>query len=435
MASAVAKAGRKSTAQMKPAAQTREQLISAWIAGGQTNDQVWSAFEVMHPELIKPDDMRRQAGLVKVPYDADERARLGRAIRSTRGILQKGARDTEELLEVIGRGESRPATELEYENIARWSSGDPDMDAIYGHTNYVWLLPKEFREDKPSENGGIKYKINPATGKGWQYGDEIPARMRRHLNPKTGLFDEKVKSDLPPGTAFGDKTGYVEVGIPVSFVSAWGGMRGIGKSKLSLELEKAVCGLYPNDTVIHNFGESNLSQLRQWIGPKAPDNLIVGERKTLAGIIADIYKYKPRLYVQDSLQTIIDAETSSGMKSTLGTLKQLCTEEAAGKPHIILISQLNKKGDLKGLSDIGHIVDAVALLTKKEGGRRNTFTFKMDKNRGGESGGGAQYQHTDDGLVCLGTGRRPDIKLEQKNPVLAAGVVDPVVENEDEDAE
>lgn len=408
---------RTSTARMKPAQATREQIIASMIiSGGMTNDQVYAAFESTHPQLIKDDDPRRAAGLVKEPYDADERARFARAVRSVRGLAQKAAGNTQELLDIMGNGETRPANQVAYENIKRWSCGDPVMDYIYGHTHYRWLIPEEMVD-----------KVNPATGKPWDYGDEIPNRLHKYLDPMTGLPADEVIGSVKGTVQFGDKTGYTEQGIPTSFVSCWGGAKGTGKSKLAIAVEKTTCLMDESRAVIHNYGESNLAQLRQWIGPKAPDNLIIGERKSLAQIVSDIYKWKPRLYVQDSLQTIIEAQDSRGLKDVLATFKQIATEEAAGFPHILVISQLNKKGDLKGTSDIGHIVDAVMLATKSDT-RKGVFYFVSDKNRGGETPRGAHYQHTDDGIVSLGTGskNKPVVNLTQKsNPVLASGVMDP----------
>ena len=412
------RAGRTSVARMKPAQTSREQKIATMIiSGGMSNDEIYAAFEAQDESLIRAEDGRRQAGLVKTPFDTEERAKLARAVRSVRGLAQKAAGDNAELVEILGAGETRPASQVDYENLKRFSSGDKEMDWIHGQTRYVWLLPMAMRK-----------VINPATKKPFDYGDLVPRKYHKFVNPTNGLIEEREINapGLPEDFAFGDPTGYVEEGLPSSFVSVWGGARGTGKSRLAIELEKSTCAAHEHRSIVHNYGESDIGQLRQWIGPKAPENLIIGERRTLSSVISDIYKYKPILYVVDSLQTIIETGTSRGLKEVLATFKAIANEDAAGKPHIAVLSMLNQKGNLKGNSDIGHIADMVAKVVRHET-RKSVFKFETDKNRGGETPRGATYQHTETGVVCLGSGtkNRPTLNLIQANqPVLAGGIVD-----------
>lgn len=406
---------KRKVAAMKPSTGTREQRIASMIiAGGMTNDQVWAAFEATNPEIIREDDPRRTSKTISVAYDHEERQKLGRAIRSVRGLAQKAAGEQQDLLDILGTGHTCPANMVPFENVKRWTSGDPVMDHIYGQTNYVWIIPTE-----------LLGKENPKTGKLWEYGDEIPKKYWAYLDPMTGLPGERKLDQVHDIVCYGDKTGHIEDGLPISFVDAWGGAQGVGKSRLAIELEKSVCRMHPGRAVVHNFGESNRQQLRSWIGPKAPDNLHIGERKSLAHIVADIYALKPILYVQDSLQTIIETESTRGLKEVLATFKQIATEESAGKCHIICISHLNKKGELKGTSDIGHIVDAVFALNKSDT-RKGVISFASQKNRGGEVPRSAQYQHMSDKIVCLGSGStsKPVINLEQVTGL--KGVSDPV---------
>jgi hypothetical protein len=408
--------GRVSTAAMKPNQQTREQIIATYVFSGMTNDQIYSAFEAQYPALIKADDPRRIAGLVKEPFDAEERGKFQRAVRSVRGLAQKSDKDNSELLEILGEGETRPATEVDYENIKRFQVGDPVMEWMYGTTSYRWLLPES-----------LKGKDNPATGAKWEYGDLVPKAMLPYLDPLTGLpGDEKLNAVLHQ-VAFGDKTGHVEEGLPEGMVAVLGGAQGTGKSRLSIEIEKAACAVHDQRIVLHNYGESNMGQLRQWIGPKAPKNMIIGERKSLAQIVADIYRYQPIIYVQDSLQTILETQTSRGMKEVMATFKQIATEKRAGRPHIILLSQLNKQGKLKGPNEIGHIADVVFDATPIPT-RKSVFSLASSKNRGGEVPRTATYQHTEDGVVCLGQGskNKPTVNLVAKtDPIIARGISNP----------
>jgi hypothetical protein len=413
--------GRKSTARMQAVQRTREQLIASLIVTGEmTNDELFDYFEIRNPSLVKPDDPKRSAGLVTEPYDAEGRAQLGRAIRSVRGLQKKSAQDNSELLEILGESETRSATEVDYENIRRFPSGDPVMDGVYGTTHFRWLMPDVLKRD---EDGAV---INFETGKKWTYGDLIPKKFLKHMNPTTGEYEPGFTNDNPPeyGTLFGDKTGYSETGLPVSFTDVWGGKEGLGKSRLALELAKSVCGMHPTEAVLYNYGESNMAQLRQWIGPKAPENLIIGTRKTLAQFMADIYRYRPIMTLQDSLQTLLDTRSSRGLSETVATLKQLATEEAANRTHIILISHLNKKGELKGTNDLGYLPDAIFKIFAPPMAKRGEFRWEVGKNRGGPSGAGSNYKHTDDGLICLGPGGKPNrLNLQQsQNPVIQQGL-------------
>ncbi len=418
--------GRISTARMKPMGATREQRIAAMIvSGGMKNDEVWAAFEATNPEIIVADDPRRSAGLVKEPFNKDERARLGRAIRSVRGLAQKAAGEDQELLSMLSDGEARPASEVEFENIARWTSGDPDIDRIYGKTDYVWIVPPSLKE-----------KTNPKTGKKWNYGDRIPPSMKKYLDPMTGLpSEEEINAPIADHAVFGDSTGFVQEGVPTSFVSVLGGQEGVGKSKLMINLCKSIAMMHENRPILYNYGESNLGQLRKWIGPKTPDNLIIAERMSNAQLMGEIYKWKPIFVVQDSLQKLVETKSGAGLSETLVTLKQLCTEEASGYPHIMLISQLNKAGTLKGSNDVGYLVDAV-FSAKKHETRKSVFYFMSEKNRGNETGIGCQYMHTKDSVVSLG-GKlgRPVFNLTQptSSAAIAAGVpnIDPSVMQED----
>ena len=92
-------------------------------------------------------------------------------------------------------------------------------------------------------------------------------------------------------------------------------------------------------------GETEKSQFRSWWGSDVNDLLNVrnAEMVTVHHIEEDCYKIKPRLVVIDSAQMLAGWGRGKGVIEILSKLRYLKTQEAAGNPHIILISQLNKK--------------------------------------------------------------------------------------------
>jgi hypothetical protein len=387
--------GQTSKAKMRTLVQTREQMIASMVAtAGMTNDQIWQTFETMQPEIVKEDDPRRISGLIAVPFDAEARAKLGRAIRSVRGLLQKDDADQQELIEMLGDSETRPASEVSYQNIKRFDTGDPVMNYLHGHTDYRFIIPMSLLQ-----KSGDKLKDK------YEYGDPIPAKLLKHFNPQTGEYEENAnfKHDNKE-ICFGDTTGYVEHGIAISWLDVIGGAKGVGKSRFHCEFTKSLCMKYPDRHVLYNYGESNMQQLRQWLGAKVPPNLILGERKNAAQLIADIYKYQPILVVEDSLQTLIETHSTRGMREVVATLKSMANEKAAGCPHVSLISQLNKKNDLKGPSDIGHLADSVYKVYRHGMANDGIFVVESEKNRGAQAPRSARYKHQAVGVVCLGTG-------------------------------
>jgi predicted ATP-dependent serine protease len=152
-----------------------------------------------------------------------------------------------------------------------------------------------------------------------------------------------------------------------------------------------------------------------------PDLFLVShvESIRLEQVVADAYKFKPRVIIVDSFQLIAEVEKSQrGCMTALSRFKLLKNDPNAGKPHIIFISQLNKKGSLSGSQKIPHMVDFVGKASKVET-RKGVFIFECpEKNRGGETQRGAIFRHTETGIECLSTdhNKGPVYKLIQHGP-------------------
>lgn len=119
-------------------------------------------------------------------------------------------------------------------------------------------------------------------------------------------------------------------------------------------------------------------------------------------IVDDIYKYKPRLVIVDSLQMIAEVKKSpsKGAELVMSRFKLLKVDPEAGMPHVVFISQLNKQDDLAGSRYLEHMVDFSAIATVWEA-RDGMFKFASRKNRGGKTPQTAIFQHMPNGIKTI----------------------------------
>jgi DNA repair protein RadA/Sms len=225
------------------------------------------------------------------------------------------------------------------------------------------------------------------------------------------------------------KSAKVEHGLPEGFLSLWGGSPGVGKTRTAISLSKSLNRL--GHKVLYFNGEADQMDFRMWLGSDVDNSLfrvVSGELIRTEDSVAKIYREKPKVVIFDSFQMLSEvAKGNRGAKSALSRFKVLKSDHEAGRPHIIFISQLNKKGELAGSRYIEHMVDFSATVTKLEG-RKGCFIFECPrKNRGGETPRHAIFKHGETGIDCLSTEflQTPVHKLLQLGgPAVAAGVVD-----------
>jgi hypothetical protein len=341
--------------------QSMEAKIAALIATSFTNNQIFDLLASSErQECLSNNDARRN-GNNYPSFNKISAQRLHEQIRSIRCLMKNESEDTSALFESTGcGGQIIGINDIELENIKRYPCGIPAFDYLYGETHYI------------------------------------------HTN----------------GPDRGKPTGYIEHGMPASFLSIWPGEPGVGKSRTAISLLKSI-NSYCKQVGIYYNGEAHQSQFRAWCGTDVDNDLFKvrsAEIITLDQIVMDCYKFKPRLIVIDSAQTI--AGWNNGSKSVLrllSRLKLLKMEKDAGLSHIILISQLNKKKELKGSNDIPHMVDFVAKITRVVGRKDHFFIECPTKNRGGPSGRGIEFKHTISGVECVSTNYSvgPIFKLKQ----------------------
>jgi hypothetical protein len=418
---------RKSDARMSSeVGETREAKISALVAVGLTNDAIQAAMEVTYPETMPKNDSRRAKDMPE--FDGKKRQLMLEAIRSVRGLMQKEDTEINELQAILGPGEVTSVDAIELKNMRRFSCGQPALDYIYGTSLFVWL------KDHPKD----KYKK----------GQYMPAWIPESVSERGWVDNEKLANDKPWFITPVNKEDYKEIyqqhGLPEAFLSIHAGSPGVGKTRLAIATTKSLnavernlaktLGVKPRPVLYYN-GEAQESQFRQWAGADIDKELFLvasAEQIRLERIVTDCYKYRPRVVIVDSLQMLAEVDKGTrGMKTALSRFKLLKNDVAAGLPHFIFISQLNKREELMGSRFLEHMVDMVAKVMKMEG-RKGCFIFECPrKNRGGETPRGAIFQHTASTVQCLSTDYRggPVFNLIQTSvapvaatPAVAAGV-------------
>ena len=385
--------------------ETREAKIAALLATNLSAEAIQDALTLEYSECMESDDPRRKKLKNAKPFDKLARQRLLEAIRSTRRLMRLQDEEMDALVEAGGgNDEMRSIDDTALTNQPRWSCGELAIDNMYGRSRFIWL--KDDNEKHP-EKGRFRK------------GDYIPSWLPRELAHTGALVDaaaERTVKDLIDGRSL---TGtyddcYMELGLPDSFLSIWAGSPGVGKSRTAIAMTKKMnamereraqaYGIRPRPVLYYN-GEAEASQFRQWCGHDVDPELFLvhhGEMIRTERVVADALKFRPWVIIIDSFQML--AEVEKGVQGTMRALsrfKLLKNEQAAGKPHIIFISQLNKKGEMSGSRKIPHMVDFVAHVTRYEG-RKGQFIIECpEKNRGGETGNGALMMHTDTGIQCL----------------------------------
>lgn len=390
---------RKSVTRMKSeVGDSRESKIAALVATGMGMEAIRAAMEAEYPVCIKDDATRRKIGGKNVQYDADEAQRLGWAIRSVKARMITDDSDLAELIEAAGSSEVEDASKIRYRNRERFSCGMPALDEIYGMTIY------RHTSDDPKGR--------------WKMGDM--------MNMDGGYTDDILAAKK-------------EFGFPRAYMSLWGGAPGVGKTRLAIALTLALNAL--NLRVLYFNGEADQEDFRSWIGPNVDGDLFKiysNELVRVEKVVESAYKYKPAVIITDSFQMLAEVQKGSrGAKTALSRFKLLKADENAGKPHIILISQLNKKGDLAGSRYLEHMVDCSATIRRSEL-VKDQFIFETIKHRAGAAPKRRTFAHVEHGVVPVMEGYgTPAIKLHQpeSDPAILAGVRDPDLTAVDEDGE
>lgn len=211
------------------------------------------------------------------------------------------------------------------------------------------------------------------------------------------------------------------------------GEPGIGKSTLLMQISGKLC---PKNKVLYVSGEESGSQIKlraKRLGV-SPDNLYILIETNIDRILGQIENIKPDIVIVDSIQTIYDDRVSSSAGS-ITQVKEcaarfIMTAKNAGI-SIILVSHVNKEGNIAGPKVLEHAVDAVLYF---EGESRSSYRIiRAIKNRFGSTNEIGVFEMNEQGLCevpnpseALLAGRPKDVSgscavclMEGSRPIIA----------------
>lgn len=437
---------KRETTRHRPTTTNREAKIKMLVQAGMGNAAIWAALEEEYPQIIEDTKRRHAAAGKKIEFDGEERKRVSRALNSTRALAIKDDDRVMAIVQAVGgeAAQAKTLDELDMLNRHRFDWGIPAMNFIYGQTKYVHLdhapnskFAKKSTSFKKRDDHGKVHEIKKErevwVSGDWKAGDPmLPNGDGGWI--KTRNAKGEMLSDLDLTLQL------IEHGCPEAFMSIWGGEPGVGKSKLAIAVAKAV-NRTTNEAILYINGEDSEENFRMKVGNDADPDLfrvVTANMLSVQRVYDLAYEIKPRVIIIDSFQMLAEYHKGqSGQNSALMILRALMGDVKAGKPHIVIISQLNKAGDLKGARDLEHLADFVASVTKVDG-RKGVFLFACErKNRGGETPRSALFQHTEDSVACVSDSKlrnAPLYRLSQPTtPAIEQGIIDaPVEEPEDE---
>lgn len=424
------------TTRQRPETTSRTARIQTLVGMGFGNDAVWSAMEKEYPSIIQSDSERKivmkNKKLPDVEYDAKLRQNVGWDINSTRALAIKDDERVMGIAAATGGYTAKTLEEIEMRNRHRFSWGLPKMDEIYGKTLFVHLedhpnskytyevKPKKTRNDE----GEVVY-IDKMT-KTWVYGNW---KAGDPLIPEGNTF-QRTRDDngvLRNDLRLIDQI--IEHGCPEAYISIWGGAPGSGKSKLAIKTSKAVIES-TQEAILYINGEAEEEEFRMWVGTDTDADLFVTVNAKLLPISVieeQARRIKPRLIVIDSVQTLAEWNKGiRGQQSVMHILGALKMDPKAGRPHIVLISQLNKQNELKGARDLEHLADSVASVTQTEQEHVSQLEIAR-KHRCGPTPVGFMFKHLPNDVELLANRDSRRIPFGLKAPegsAIANGIVD-----------
>lgn len=210
-------------------------------------------------------------------------------------------------------------------------------------------------------------------------------------------LDEMLGSDAING----------QVGLPVGSCTVFGAPKGVGKTRLTVQIAAAVGNPnaskdeWGNRGVLFIQNEEKLEIFRTRAAKMWTDRhrILLSSSDNLIQHVALVHEHRPRLVIIDSIQDTRQAKFSAGISNMMATYKAIASDLRCS---FWLISHVNTEGKLKGGTYIGHKVDiellAERLLNPAE------FVVKCgEKNRYGATGKNAVFMHTADGIIPVAT--------------------------------
>ena len=249
----------------------------------------------------------------------------------------------------------------------------------------------------------------------------------QRINDIPNVPIKRMSSGIPElDWIYGGEEGSSSWGFPDGKISLWSGVKGVGKSRATIQIAKTFCSL--GRKVLFFQGETDLPSFRKWVGENNSDDFLVSDSFDLKEQVQEIKDNYPDIVIVDSVNRI--EEFGSGVKSNIKKIYEGYKEaikwvQVMGKMgseiHIIFLCQLNKDGSAKGSSDLGHLVDTEVSITYWTdpaliGTMPGRFCIKLgDKHRYGRTGEQfiTYWKHLDDGVRCWSKERFKDAKWQK----------------------
>lgn len=176
-------------------------------------------------------------------------------------------------------------------------------------------------------------------------------------------------------------------GFVQSQVCLLGASPGVGKSTLCMSIS--------DERTLYVSSEENYKQVNQRalrVKPESGAGILC--TTSIAEVLEAIRQWDGDLVVVDSLQGL---EFGVGYATTARFAHEITKAvKSTGKVGII-ISQVTRGGEITGMNSIIHVVDTVLYLERSE--MTGNIIAVSSKNRFGEVGGVAVFQHKQDGFV------------------------------------
>ena len=197
-----------------------------------------------------------------------------------------------------------------------------------------------------------------------------------------------------------------ESGLARGAMSVWSGSPGVGKTRLTITVVKAI--LANGVKILYFENEFTVQQFKAHYKIYDPNNLLVISNETSLNNMNSIaLSVKPDLIIVDSINKIEHFNSLTFCPEIFNEFRKTIEEIDA---HIIFVSQLNKQGQTKGSNDVEHLADIVVRLTKCEVVKKlrndpaydskDMFVLKVAKNRFGSSDNWLVFKHVQEGVKC-----------------------------------
>jgi len=204
-------------------------------------------------------------------------------------------------------------------------------------------------------------------------------------------------------------------GLPSGKISLWAGGYGLGKSRACIELCRHVLDK-KKLSVLYFQGEADLVSFKKWTGDQILDTnneFYVSDSFSLEEQIKEISDTAPNLIIIDSINKLEEfgSGTKENIKKIIDGYRLALSNINNGNHlcHLIIICQLNQNGDIKGATDLPHLVDVVleivpCTFTFNDFPTQGYFVLRMgDKNRYGKTGKDLYtvWKHLPSGAICV----------------------------------